>query len=619
LKTATYEFGPFRLDPAEGTLRCGDDLVPVTPKALDLLRVLVKARGQVCSKEDLLAAVWPDTFVEESNLTFHVAALRKALEGAANGEARGYIETLPRRGYRFATPVTVVEPDVESAAPPAPPKRRRWWLAPVVLLMTAAAAVVALVRLPPSHVRSVAILRFASLDNSPASDLLGLGLADEITRKLGGLAGAIVRPTASVLAIPAGLDPLAAGRKLQVDAVLAGTIQQSQGRIRVNARLLDVADGRQIWAGQVERDASDVFGVEDFVSEQIVGGLQLRLSPLERQRFAKRYITSPQAYDLYLKGQYHLYRWSGEGAITAAEHFEQVIRLDPNYALAYVALAHALGVASHFGVIDPATSHARARPALDKAVLLDDGLAEAHLSRGMDALSYDWDGATAEREMEQALHLSPTLADAHNLHAALLCALGRADLAERQKAADLEPSSAFFTVGVGWAHFYARRYEEANRKYREAMAKAPGSPAAYWSLGESLEQQKRADEAIAAFQKSVELDNRSPRALSGLGHAYGLAGRKQEALQIADELQAAGAHRYVPAYFIAAVYMGMNDRDRAFNWLEHALGERSDWLIWLRVHPYLDGLRGDPRYASLEARVGLWNAEARYNEISPKQ
>ena len=608
MKGKVYEFGPFSMDCGERVLRKGGALVSITPKAFDILSTLVEGQGRVLTKEELLAAVWPDTYVEESNLTFHISTLRKILSSESDSESNGstYIETVPRRGYRFAASVSVAE----SPGPPdeaATTTRWRWpWVAAVVIVFAAGAGFAVFKPATARPIGSIAVLPLQPIGGA-ASDPLAIGLADAITMRLEGLTELVVRPTESVMRFNvAGQDPIRAGRALQVDGVLTGTIQRAGNRVRVAVQLIRVSDRRALWAQRFDADVSNLFDVEDAVSERIVSALQLSLSDTERKQVAKRYTGDGEAHRLYLVGRNHWYRWTADGMITAAEYFEQAIRKDPNYALAYVGLADALGAGSHFGVINPKAAHERIRPALEKAVAIDAELAEARIAIGMHSIFYDWDRATSEAELVKAVELAPNLAYAHASYAAALTALGKPELAERQKALELEPPSAAFTVGVGWSHFYSRDYDTANRLYREALKKDPGYAPAYWSLAESFEQQDRISEAVDAFEKSAELTHRSVRALSGLGHAYGLAGRRKDALAVADELVRKSAGQYVPAYFVAMVYLGMGERDRAFEWLERAYAERSDWIAWIHVHPYFDSVRGDPRFRSLEQRVGLW-------------
>jgi TolB-like protein/Flp pilus assembly protein TadD len=492
-----------------------------------------------------------------------------------------------------------------AAVAPVPPRRLMLGVAAAALLAAGAAFLYSSSRMP--HIQSIAILPLQAIGAASAPEPLALGLADAIITKLAGLNSLIVRPTASVSRFERGdHDPLAAGRALQVDAVLTGTIQRTPDRVRVAAQLFTVGDGREIWADQFDTTARDLFALEDAISERVAGALRVSLSASDRQTIAKRYTSDAEAHELYITGRSYRLRWNADDAGIARGYFEQAIRKDPNYALAYVGLADAMAVAAHFGATSQTAVRARIRSALDQAIRIDPTLPQAHMALGMNALAYEWDGVRALRELEEAVRLGPNLPETHSHYAAVLLAVGKPDLGEREKAHQLEPPSTLYRIGVGWAHFYAHRFALADAIYKEATAQDPNFAATYWSLGESLEAQGRAAEAIAAFDKSVMLTNRNPRAVSGLGHAYGIAGKRAEAQALAAELETRARAAYVPAYFVGVIYLGMGDRERAFAWLDRAVEERSDWLVFIRVHPMFDAVRQDARYRALEQRIGLW-------------
>ncbi|HJZ96656.1 MAG TPA: winged helix-turn-helix domain-containing protein [Candidatus Solibacter sp.] len=606
MKGKVYEFGPFSASEDEKVLRRGDRVVALTPKAFDILWTLAAANGRVLSKEALLSAVWPDTFVEEGNLTFNISILRKAL--TAEGADAGLIQTVPRRGYRLGVEVTEVaegSPVLQpAAARPRPSRARMAGALAILALMASAAFVYSSARMP--RIQSIAILPLKPIGAASAPEPLALGLADAIIAKLAGLNSLIVRPTASVARYETqDADPIGAGRALQVDAVLTGTIQRTPDRVRVAAQLYTVADSREVWADQFDTTARDLFGLEDSISERVASALRVNISASDREAMARHYTSDAEAHELYITGRYYCSRWGPESATTSRRYFEQAIAKDANYPLAYTGLAGSLGQIAHWGLLNPSQAHSLMRPAIDRAIELDPRLAEAHSTRGMDKLAFDWDGAAALRELDEAVRLGPNIANSHAMRAACLLALGRSDLAEREKALQLEPDSPLYTIGVGWSHYYTRDFRHAEPYYQMALAKDGSFAAAYWSLGESLEAEGRTAEAIAAFEKSALFTNRNPRAIAGLGHALGLAGRRQEALAILDELQKQAGARYVPAFFVSIVYLGMGDLDHTFEWLNRAVEERSDWLIFLGVSPMWDVARQDARYQAVVRKVGL--------------
>lgn len=606
-----YAFGPFLLDTGERRLLRDGEAVPLTLKAFDLLQTLVENQGHLLQKEDLLRRVWPDAAVEENNLTVTISALRKALgEGPTD---RQYIETVPRRGYRFVADFRgAAEPT--PAAPPAAERRPRvLTLGAVILAALAALGVLAWVwrRATPASsarpVRSMAVLPFHSLTND--GQYLGLGMADALITRLGGTKLLVVRSTGAVqkYTLP-GLDPVAAGRELEVDAVLEGSIQTNGDRLRTTVRLLRVGDGSTLWAGTFDEPLTDVFSVQDSISQRLADALALELTEEQRRRLTRRDTSDSEAYQLYLKGRFFWNRRSKEGFERGAACFRQAVEKDPAYALAYSGLADSYIGMTYYEYAAPRAAMPQARSAALKALEIDGSLAEAHVSLAHVKTNYEWDWPEAERLFAKGMALDPQYATAHQWYGIhYLTSMGRMQeaIAEARRARQLDPLSAVFNAFVGATLYFARRYDEAVEECRKTIDLHPDFGVAHWYLGRAYLQKGRQQEALAELQKAVTLSGGSPLMKGSLGVAYARAGDRAAAERTLDELEALRAGSYASALDIAEIHVALGDRERALRWLDEAAAERAFHLIYLKVRPELDPLRSDPRFRVLIRRLGL--------------
>ena len=649
-----FEFGPFILDAGERRLLRDGTPVPLSPKAFEMLLVLVERGGRLVGKEELLRAVWPDSFVEEANLNHHVWALRKALGEGSNGSR--YIETVPRHGYRFAAGVRevadageqlVVEkhtltrvvtleqelPDAPAAAAaelqgPAPleaksqERVRAGWKLPVALglLTLVGAGVLALyygtqraVKTEPPAAggaapKSIAVLPFKTIGGEGADgDYLGLGLSDALTARLGNTQRIIVRPTSAVrkYADPRQ-DPLQAGREQGVEAVLDGTVQQNGERIRVIVRLLRVSDGASLWAGQFDERLTDIFAVQDSISRQVAEGLRVTLSDEDRERLRRRGNQNVEAYQAYLKGRYFWNKRTAEGIRKSTDYFRRAIELDPAYALAYAGLADSYLLLGGYHVASQQEAIPKAKAAAQKAIEIDETLAEPHATLGLIAQNYDWDWAEAERQYRRAIELNPNYATARHWYGEFLAFMGRYDegLAEVRRAHELDPLSLIISTDVGKVHYIARQYDRAIEQYRKTLEMDPDYGTARLWLGITYAKNGQYQEAVSEFHKVKGLEE-DPMSLAFLGSVYGQAGRRDEARQILGRLTALSRHTYVPAHGMALVHMGLGERDEAFKWFDKVFEERGVGVIAFKVDPGYDPLRSDPRYADLLRRAGF--------------
>ncbi|MDQ5838618.1 MAG: tetratricopeptide repeat protein [Acidobacteriota bacterium] len=651
-----YEFGPFRLDASRRRLLRGGEVVPLTPKAFDTLLALVEQSGRVVEKDDLMERVWPGVAVEENNLTQNVSALRKAL--GERREEPQYIATVPGLGYRFIASVSESRAGGDSAKSEGDPaqtatdesaaektqtgrngfegaeverqrraanlkaaaraRRRRRVLAACALavLVFAAGGYYLFARrarraeavAAGTQVRSIAVLPFKSLGAGEPDQYLGLGMADALITKLSSIHQINVRPTGSIIKYAgADEDPAAAGRELGVDSVLDGRVQKSGERIRVTVQLVRALDGAPLWGDTFDVMYTDIFTVEDRISEQVARALMPTLTGEQRQQLAKHYTEDTAAFQSYIKGRYYWNKRTADDIRKAVSYFEDAIIEDPSYALAYAGLADAY---STLGILDdlaPQETMPKARSAALKALELDDGLAEAHASLGYVKHRYEWDWAGAEREFRRAIELKPGYATAHQWYGWYLICLGKSDeaLAEFRSAQSLDPLSLYTNLTMGAPYFYSRQYEKAAEQYRKVIEMNPDFWLAHLWLARTYEQEGRYEDALDELQKVSKNTGANAAEVSDRGCVYALAGKTAEARAALAELQQMSRRRYVAPCGAAVVYAGLGQKDEAFEWLAKALKVRDNTLVLIEVDPRLDALRSDARFAQLVKGAGL--------------
>jgi TolB-like protein/Tfp pilus assembly protein PilF len=577
-----YRFGAFRLDPVRRLLTKGDEPVPLPSKAFDLLLVLVQHGGAALHKGELLRMVWPDARVEEGNLSQTVFVLRKVL-GERPNEHR-FVVTIPGFGYRFVMPVTWDRAGGEEEPRPSSDPR-------------------ASVR---GTLPSLAVLPFASLGAAAGDEYIELGITDALITKLGSVRGVTVRPTTAVLKYhERRTDPLVAASELAVDVILNGTIQRSADRIRVGVHVISGHDGSMLWAGHFEEKLTDLFAVEDSIADQVARALTLTLTDDERQRLARRNTENTHAYHAFLKGRFFWNKRTEDGLRKGIAQFDDAITHDPDYALAYVGLADSYNLLCAYGALPPQEGFPRARRAAERALALDERLAEAHTSLAYATLHFYWDWPAAQREFLRALSLNANYATAHQWYGGYLAALGQFDesMAEIEQAHQIDPVSLMINADLGWLSFFARRHDRAIEHLRKTIDMDPNFSLAYWLLGLNQEQKGLLEDATTEFRKAVSLSQDIPFALASLGHVLGRSGKRDEAVAALEDLRRLSARRYVSPHSIATVYVGLGQTNEAIEWLNRAADERSNWMIFLNVDPVFDPLRDEPRFKQIADRI----------------
>jgi len=631
-----YEFVPFRLDPAERRLLRSGEPVALTPKCFDLLVVLVENSGHLLEKSDLLARVWPDQFVEEGSLSFNISELRRVLGEGQNGAH--YIETVRKKGFRFVAPVQEIDVagagvagegetalgelrEGETAAgdlfgaidtPPGVWPRSKILFA---IAAVAALAGLAYVLRPERSVpraegppKTIAVLPFKPLAANLRDEPLEMGICNALIVRLARLEQLVVRPTSSVVTYKRmGQDPLVAGRELGVDALLEGYIQRSKDRIRVTARLLRTADGKSLWTGEFNENFTDIFTVEDSMSRQIADALHLNLTRDEQRRVTKHSTENIEAYELYLKGQYFQDKRTPEALAKSIEYFQKATVKDPQFAVAFAALADSHALLCVRGETLPKDSYEKAKVAAIRALEIDGTSAEAHRALANVKFWYDWDWPGAEREFKRAIELSANDPIPNQQYAGYMVAMGRHQeaVAEIKRAQRLAPLSLATNVQAGRTLFLAGQYEAAIEQCRKAIDMDPDFAGAYIFLGRIYTQKGLYREALAAFAHARLSYRDSAEIASLIGYTYAVSGRTAEARQVLEELHRLSRRRYISPYHMAMVYAGLGARDETFQWLDKAYDDREGRLTILRFAPEFAALRSDPRFKRLLQRMNL--------------
>src|SRR5690242_2464608 len=472
-----YEFEDFRVDSGRRLFLGRDGRpIPLTPKAFDTLSYLVQHPHVVLGKETLMKAIWPDTVVEENNLNQCISALRRAL-GEKRAEHR-YIVTAPGQGYRFVAPVTKRKPPgIASGAEQIP---------------------------------SIAVLPFQPLARNNRDESLEMGMADTLIARLSGIRDIVVRPMSSVRTYAdSNLDSLAAGRALGVDSVLEGSLQHQANRVRVTVRLLNVSNGKSLWAGTFDEEMTDIFALQDAISGQVVQALSLELSKEDETRLVKHHTQNPRAYQLYLKGRYYWWKNSPEEYKKSRDYFHRAVEEDPSYALGYCGLNSFYGFGAAWGIVRPDEGWPKAEWAVTKALELDDQLAEAHLDLAALKMVYYLDWAGTEREAKRAIDLSPGFDEIHYAYSFFLVVMRRfrEALAEGKRALACNPFSLRIRQHLGYALYCAHSYDEAIQQYRKALELDPNDASVHEALGDAHERNGEYREAVEHWTKAMLLAN----------------------------------------------------------------------------------------------------------------
>lgn len=659
-----YEFGRFRLDAEKFVLWHADKLVPLQPKALATLAALVKRGGDVVTKNELMEEVWADSFVEETNLSRNVHELRKILAGLDKSQT--FIETVSRRGYRFAGEVREIEnrngeiiierevfeqtliEEVSQAgsessavgeflstltrrdaasliernqspfdgeiiqpklAGESAGKQKRLFLFAAISLVVLLSgyAIWRYQNFPAktslSEIKSIAVLPLKSFAAKNEDEELRLQITDALITKLGNLNEVAVRPTSSVLKFAGeNQDAVEAGKTLAVDAILDGRVQTENDRLRVTLQLVSVTTGEQIWSEQFDGKTGEILALQDVIANR----LGRKFAFAEIKKFNRRPTESNKAYEAYLKGRYFWNQRTSDSYFKAIRYFEEAIGLDPNFALGYSGIADCYALLEQRGGLPLTEAFPKAEEAARKALELDETLAEAHASMGMIKSLYRWDWNESERHYKRAIELNPNYATGYGGYGMLLIVEKRFDEAEAQlkKAESLDPTSRSIAIYLAWKFYFGREFDRAIEQSRKVLELDNSLTAPYAIQSAAFEQKGMFDEAVEAeLKRSKTYDSPTIESLKDAYRKFGIKGFRQKQIEIVQNKTNPGSE--VGNYYIATRYALLNRSEEALQQIEKGFINRGSMWQMVNVDPAFDSLRSEPRFQDLIRKINL--------------
>jgi TolB-like protein/DNA-binding winged helix-turn-helix (wHTH) protein len=611
------KFGVFEVDLTSGEVRKAGMRQKLAGQPFQVLQALLERPHQIVTREELRERIWPgNTFVDyDLALKKAVNRLREVLGDSA--ESPHFVETIPKRGYRFLGTLEV--PEQPSAMAPTMPLPAKMKIPGVLTVGLGLGLIAALLigfnadklrtrifaKSRSLEIRSIAVLPLQNLSNDPNQDYFSDGITDALTTELAQIRALRVISRTSAEHFKGTRETLPEiGRKLNVDAIVEGSVTRSENRVRITAQLIEAPSDRHLWAKSYERELKDVLALQDEVARDIAGEIRSNVAPKQGADLQASAQVNPQAHEAYLRGRYWWHRRGRENELKGLQYFEQAVQLEPSYPLAWTGVADSYIVMAHHGVLPPKEAMPRAKAAALRALQLDNSLAEAHTSLATVKLSYDWDYAGAENEFTRAIELNPNYSTAHHWYAHYLVVKLRFPeaLSEIQKAHDLDPYSLVVNDFWGLTFHYSKDYERALAQFRARLDLDPSQKlTTYGQIARVYEQQ-------GDYARAVENE----------GHALTLSGAAQDAESLANAYAQGGAAAYwrkrielaqrppaVSALELAILYAYEGDRDAALRWLERAYQERSPWLNFMSCEPAFDSLRADPRFQKLAHLIVL--------------
>ena len=634
--TSVVRFGTYEVSLQSGEVRKAGLKIRVQQQPMKLLKILLERPREVVTREELRSRVWPgESFGDfDQALNIAVGKLRSALGDSA--ENPRFIETLPKRGYRFIADVSVVDADVRSKKPasvagdlPATepahklqvagsavvPKRRLWSALRVIvafaLVLSLPILAVWLFRSrgsPPSGIRSLAVLPLENLSGDAAQNYFADGMTDELITDLAQISALRVISRTSVMVYKGARKSLPQiARELNVDAVIEGSVLRSGDQVRITAQLIEASTDKHLWSQSYEGELRDTLALQNRVASAIADQIRINLTPREQAALKSAKAVNPEAYQSYLKGRYFWNKRTADGLKAALAYFNQAIEEDPKYAQAYSGLADTYALLGdwQYGVMSFKEALPKAKAAAIKALELDSSLSEAHTSLGYSLRAFDWDFDSAAKEFQRAIELNPGYATAHHWNAMNLGLLGRPKeaLVEMRKAENLDPLSLIINADLAEFLLLTHSYDESVEQGLKIIEMDPTFAIGHKQLGDAYLLKQMDKEAVAELQMAVRLSGGSPICIADLARAYVASGKMNEAVKLLSDLKKSSTTSFTNAPQIAMIYASMGDNDQAMHWLEKAYEERFNPSILLRSG--FDPLRSDPRFEELMRRIGL--------------
>jgi TolB-like protein/DNA-binding winged helix-turn-helix (wHTH) protein/Tfp pilus assembly protein PilF len=622
---STLRFSRFELNVETGELRKSGSKIRLQGQSLRILLCLLEEPGRLWSREDLRSRLWPNgTFVEfDHSLNVAVNRLRERLGDSA--EKPRYIETVPGVGYRFVSPVETANepphPDLtvpEVAVPAVPPRSPSPALVRTLGASACALFIAGLVwfawarkgthRAPAeeSLIRSVAVLPLRDLADDTSEDYFADGMTEELITELGRLSSIRIISRTSIMQFKKSMHSLPEiGRRLNVDALVEGTVRRSGDRVRITVRLVGATPERLVWQKSYEGDLRDVLELQSDVAHDIAGNIQTKLARQQAPSAVPYKRLDPETYEDYLRGRYFLARRTAEAMNTAADYFQRAVQRDPQYAQAYVGLALAYQLLGSYEVLPPDRSYPLALKFANLALELDGTLSEAYSARANSETNYEFDWAGADRDYRRAIALDPNSAQAHHDYGEYFTGVGNAKraIAELKIARELDPLSLPLFSALGRMYREAHQYDEAAKQCKQSLVLDPNFSMGHWCLGQVYLAKRQYVEATSELKRANDLGT-TPLIVCDLGCVYAASGKKTEARAILHSLESKSRFNYISPYLIASIHSQLGEKDEAFNWLEKAF-DRRDGISYLAADPMMDPLRSDPRFADLIQRLHL--------------
>jgi TolB-like protein/DNA-binding winged helix-turn-helix (wHTH) protein/Flp pilus assembly protein TadD len=641
--TSVVRFGTYEVSFESGEVRKAGLRIKVQQQPMKLLELLLERPGEVVTREELRSRIWAnESFGDfDQAVNIAIAKLRSALGDSA--ENPRFIETLPKRGYRFIADVSLVIADAQPKRPEpevgdvtaagardkegnnkdkphgaglaVAPTRRLW---PPLLIIIAFAVVLSFSMLAirllrsrgraPTGIRSLAVLPLENLSADASQSYFADGMTDELITDLAQISALRVISRTSVMVYKGARKPLPQiARELNVDAVVEGTVLRSGDQVRITAQLIEASSDKHLWSRSYEGEFRDTLALQNRVAREIADQIRINLTPQEQAALKNGRVVNPEAYESYLKGRYFWNKRTADGLKAALAYFNQTIEEDPKYAQAYSGLADTYALLGdwQYAVMTPKEAFPKAKAAAIKALELDSALGEAHNSLAFVLDGFDWDFDAAGKEFRRAIELNPGYATAHHWYAWHLILLGRNDeaIAEMRKAETLDPLSLIINSDLAEILVLAHSYDESIQQSRKTIEMDPNFALAHNQLAQAYLQQQMYDEATGELQKAVQLSGGSPTSTANLARAYVLSGNRSEAEKLLNDLKKRSDPGYSNAAEIAMIYASLGDKDQAMNWLEKGYEERFNPGVLLR--PGFDPLRSDSRFQNLVHRIGL--------------